>query len=87
MNLAPNGFSNGGEVRPYTYDGNKFVVFNEYRNYTPYKIAVNNVNDADYITLWKTDINSGKDKKVGALKLNETFDNLLKTSYINFKYE
>jgi hypothetical protein len=74
-------FSNGGELRPFTYDGSKFVVFSEYRNYTPYKIAVNDVNDADYITLWKTDINTGKDKKVGALKLNET-DNLLKVSEI-----
>jgi 8-oxo-dGTP pyrophosphatase MutT (NUDIX family) len=75
-------FSGGGDVRPFTDDGNKLVVFSQYRNYTPYKIAVDNINDADYITLWKTDIDTGKDKKVGALKLNEMSDNFLKVSEI-----
>jgi hypothetical protein len=64
-------YAEGGSVRPFD-DGNKLVVFSTYRNYEPYKIAVNDINNADYITLWKTDTNTGKDKKVGALKLEDT---------------
>jgi DNA polymerase III sliding clamp (beta) subunit (PCNA family)/GNAT superfamily N-acetyltransferase len=77
-----NKFEDGGQARPFTDDGNKYVVFNEFRNYNPYKIAVNDVNNADYITLWKTDMNTGKDEKVGALKLNETSDGFLSVSEI-----
>jgi hypothetical protein len=76
-------FEGGGEARPFTDDGNKLVVFNEYRNYNPYKIAVDDVNDANYITLWKTDTNTGKDKKVGSLKLNQTPDDFLSVSEIS----
>jgi ribosomal protein S18 acetylase RimI-like enzyme len=76
-------YADGGEARPFTDDGNKLVVFNEYRNYNPYKIAVDDVNDANYITLWKTDTNTGKDKKVGSLKLNQTPDDFLSVSEIS----
>ena len=76
-------YAGGGEARPFTDDGNKLVVFNEYRNYIPYKIAVDNVNDANYITLWKTDTDTGKDKKVGYLRLNETSDGFLSVSEIS----
>jgi ribosomal protein S18 acetylase RimI-like enzyme len=76
-------FDGGGEARLFTDDGNKLVVFNEYRNYNPYKIAVDDVNDANYITLWKTDTNTGKDKKVGSLKLNQTPDGFLSVSEIS----
>lgn len=76
-------FNGGGEARPFKDDGNKLVVFNEYRNYNPYKIAVDDVNDAEYITLWKTHKNTGRDKKVGSLKLNKTPDNFLSVSEIS----
>lgn len=73
-------FDDGGEARPFTDDGNKFVVFNQYRNYTPYKIAVDDVNNAEYITLWKTDTDTGEDKKMGYLRLNNSGDDFLSVS-------
>jgi len=76
-------YAGGGEARPFKDDGNKLVVFNEYRNYTPYKIAVDDVNDAKYITLWKTDTNTGKDIKMGYLRLNNSWDDFLKVSEIS----
>jgi ribosomal protein S18 acetylase RimI-like enzyme len=77
-------YTGGGEARPFTDDGNKLVVFNEYRNYNPYKIAVDDVNNAKYITLWKTNKNTGVDKKVGTLSLkNITDDDFLSVSYIS----
>jgi hypothetical protein len=77
-------FNGGGEVRPFYDDGNKYVVFKEYRNYELYKIAVDDVNDAKYITLWKTNKNTGIDKKVGTLSLHDiTDDDFLSVSYIN----
>ena len=76
-------FGNGGEARPFTDDGNKLVVFNQYRNYTPYKIAVDDVNDAKYITLWKTDTKTGKDIKMGYLRLNNSGDGFLSVSEIS----
>jgi hypothetical protein len=76
-------FDDGGEARPFTDDGNKFVVFNQYRNYTPYKIAVDDVNNAEYITLWKTDTDTGKDKKMGYLRLYNSGDDFLSVSEIS----
>ena len=73
-------FENGGEARPFTDDGNKLVVFNQYRNYTPYKIAVDDINNAEYITLWKTDTDTGEDKKMGYLRLNNSGDDFLSVS-------
>ena len=73
-------YADGGEARPFTDDGNKLVVFNQYRNYTPYKIAVDDINNAEYITLWKTDTDTGKDKKIGYLRLYENSDGFLSVS-------
>jgi 8-oxo-dGTP pyrophosphatase MutT (NUDIX family) len=75
-------FYEGGEARPFTDDGNKFIVFSEYRNHIPYKISVDDVSDAQYIALWRTNINTGLDKKVGTLKLHKTSDDFLNVSYI-----
>ena len=75
-------FDEGGEARPFTDDGNKFIVFSEYRNHIPYKISVDDVSDAQYIALWRTNINTGLDKKVGTLKLHKTSDDFLNVSYI-----
>jgi hypothetical protein len=76
-------YAGGGEARPFKDDGNKLVVFNQYRNYTPYKIAVDDVNNAEYITLWKTDTDTGKDKKMGYLRLNNSGDDFLSVSEIS----
>jgi len=74
-------YSNGGGIRPFTYDGNKNVVYST----RDYKIAVDNVNNARYITLWFVNSLYDLDVKVGSLALYKTEDDFLKVSEIDIQ--
>lgn len=81
LNIPHKKYEDGGGIRSFIDDGNKLVVYQK----NNYKIAVNNVNDADYITLWRKDAVSQKDKKIGYLKLNKTEDGFLKISEVSIE--
>jgi hypothetical protein len=67
------------ELRPFTDDGNKLVVYQT----KGYKIAVDNINNARYITLWFVNSLFDLDVKVGHLALHKTEDNFLKVQEID----
>jgi 8-oxo-dGTP pyrophosphatase MutT (NUDIX family) len=74
-------FDEGGEARPYTDDGNKLVVYQT----KDYKIAVDNIDNARYITLWFVNSLFDIDVKVGYLALYETEDRFLKVQEIDIQ--
>ena len=74
-------FADGGYLRPFTDDGNKLVVYKT----KDYKIAVDNVDKARYVTLWFVNSLYDLDVKVGSLALYETEDGFLKVQEIDIQ--
>jgi len=77
-------FDEGGNVNGYSgikSDGNKNVVYST----KDYKIAVDNVNNARYITLWFVNSLFELDVKVGSLALYKTEDDFLKVQEIDIQ--
>jgi predicted GNAT family acetyltransferase len=67
--------------RTYNDDGNKKVVYST----KDYKIAVDDVNNARYITLWFVNSLFDIDVKVGSLTLYKTEDDFLKVQEIDIQ--
>jgi predicted GNAT family acetyltransferase len=74
-------FADGGYLRPFTDDGNKLVVYKT----KDYKIAVDNVDKARYLTLWFVNSLYDLDVKVGYLALYESEDGFLKVQEIDIQ--
>ena len=74
-------FADGGYLRPFTDDGNKLVVYKT----KDYKIAVDSINKARYVTLWFVNSLFDLDVKVGSLALYETEDGFLKVQEIDIQ--
>jgi len=74
-------YAGGGETRTFTDDGNKLVVYQT----KDYKISVDDINNAKYISLWFVNPLFDLDVKVGHLALSKTEDGFLKVQEIDIQ--